>query len=104
LFNSAARKIQEHEVETKLIFSRDHKGWNFAGNVMAVKNFAGAPWEFGYSLGASRALSTSGGKGNCVLCRNSVSAGLEFYGGLGDAHFLGLQQTPHYLGRGCHGS
>jgi hypothetical protein len=100
LSNGGARNIQEHEVETKLILSRDYKGWNFAGNVVAVKNLAGAPWEFGYSLGASRALSTSDSKGNCVFCRNSVSAGLEFYGGLGDAHSLGLQQTAHYLGPG----
>jgi hypothetical protein len=96
--NSELRKMHEHEVELKLIISRDHKGWNFAGNIMAAKNMAGEPWEFGYSLGASRPLSTADGDGPCVVCRKSVSAGLEFYGGLGDVHSIGLQNTPHYLG------
>ncbi len=32
------------------------------------------------------------------MCRKRFSAGLEFYGGLGDAHAFGLQRTSHYLG------
>ena len=98
LSNSATRKIHEHEVEMKLIISRDYKGWNFAGNVMAAKDLAGEPWEFGYSLGTSRPLSAADTDEHCVFCRRSISAGLEFYGGLGDAHSVGLQRTPQYLG------
>lgn len=96
--NSITRKIREHEVEMKLIVSRDYRGWNFAGNVMAAKNLASEPWEFGYSLGASRPLSAADKDEHCVFCRRSISAGLEFYGGLGDAHSFGLQNTPQYLG------
>jgi hypothetical protein len=97
LSNNAARRIHEHEIENKLILSRDHKGWNFAGNFMAAKNLSGEPWEFGYSLGTSRPLSTDK-EAQCVFCCQSFTAGLEFYGGLGDGHSLGLQHTPHYLG------
>lgn len=96
--NSVTRKIHEHETEMKLIVSRDYKGWNFAGNVMAAKDLAGEPWEFGYSLGTNRPLSTADKDEHCVFCRRSISAGLEFYGGLGDAHAFGLQNTPQYLG------
>ena len=97
--NSIARKIHEQEMELKLVLSRDYKGWNFAGNVMGAKDFSGEPWEFGYSLGTSRPLSTADGQAqSCVFCRKSISAGLEFYGGLGDAHSVGLQKTPQYLG------
>lgn len=98
LSNNELRKLHEHELEMKLIVSRDYKGWNFAGNVIAAKNLTGEPWEFGYSLGTSRPLSTDEVDGHCLFCRRSISAGLEFYGGLGDAHSFGLQNTPHYLG------
>ena len=96
--NSVTRKIHEHETELKLVLSRDYKGWNFSGNVMAAKDLAGEPWEFGYSLGTSRPLSATDKDEHCVFCRRSISAGLEFYGGLGDAHAFGLQNTPQYLG------
>lgn len=96
--NDVARRIREHEIELKLVLSRDHKGWNFAGNVIGVKDLAGTPWEFGYSLGASRPLSTTDANTRCTFCRHSFSTGLEFYGGLGDAHSFGLQNTSHYLG------
>jgi hypothetical protein len=97
--NSVTRKIHEHEMELKLVLSRDYNGWNFAGNVMAAKDLAGEPWEFGYSFGTSHPLSAADGQGqSCVFCTKSISAGLEFYGGLGDAHAFGLQNTPQYLG------
>lgn len=96
--NTVARKIQEHEIESKLILSRDYRGWNFAGNLIGVKDLAGEPWQFGYSLGVSRPLSTDQKKSACTFCRRSFAAGLEFYGGLGDAHSFGLQSTSHYLG------
>jgi hypothetical protein len=96
--NAIARKVQEHEIETKLIFSRDHEGWNFSGNIMSAKNLSNQPWEFGYSLATSRALSTVDGDSECTFCRKSFTAGLEFYGGLGDLHAFQLQSTPRYLG------
>lgn len=95
--NSVTRKIHEHEVEMKLIVSRDYKGWNFAGNIMAAKPQADS-WEFGYSFGTSRPLSAADKDEHCMFCRRSISAGLEFYGGMGDAHAFGLQNTPQYLG------
>lgn len=96
--NNVARQIREHEIESKLILSRDYRGWNFAGNIIGVKDLSGEPWQFGYSLGTNRAFSTSGEKSLCPLCRKSFAAGLELYGGLGDAHSFGLQDTAHYLG------
>ncbi len=96
--NIVARKIQEHEIESKLILSRDHRGWNFAGNLIGVKDLAGEPWQFGYSLGVSRPFSIANTDTHCTFCRKSVAAGLEFYGGLGDAYSFGLQNTSHYLG------
>jgi hypothetical protein len=96
--NAIARKSQEHEIETKLIFSRDHEGWNFSGNLMGAKTFSNQPWAFGYSLATSRALSTVDDDSECTFCRKSLTAGLEFYGGLGEWHALHLQSTPRYLG------
>jgi hypothetical protein len=96
--NDVYRRIREHEIETKVILSRDHKGWNFAGNVIGVKDLSGEPWQFGYAFGVSRPLSTKDAGNACLFCRKSFAAGLEFYGGLGDAHSLGLQNTSHYLG------
>ncbi len=96
--NAEARRIHGHELETKLILSRDHKGWNFAGNMIGVKDLGGGTWQFGYSLGASHSLSTTNSKMACVFCVRSLMAGLELYGGLGDAHSFGWQRTSHYLG------
>ena len=96
--NGVARNEREHEIETKLILSRDHRGWNFAGNILAAKNLSGEPWQFGYSLGSSRPFSTAKIAEPCSLCRQAFSAGLEFYGELGDANQFGLSRTAHYLG------
>ena len=98
LSNSVTKKIHEHEVEMKLIVSRDYKGWNFAWNFMTAKSLAAGPWKWGYSLGTNRPLSAADGNGHCVFCRRSMSAGLEFYGGLGDSSSFGPQRTPQYLG------
>lgn len=32
------------------------------------------------------------------MCPRAFSAGMELYGGLGDAHQFGISQTSHYLG------
>lgn len=96
--NGVARPEREHEIETRLILSRDHRGWNFAGNILAAKDLSGEPWQFGYSLAFSRPFSTAKSSRSCNVCRRAFSAGMEFYGGLGDAHQFGLSQTSHYLG------
>lgn len=96
--NAIARPEREHEIETKLILSRDHRGWNFAGNILAAKELSGEPWQFGYALGVSRPLSTAKSDKTCNACRRAFSAGMEFYGGLGDSDQFGLDRTSHYLG------
>lgn len=96
--NAVAHQTREHEVEMKLILSRDYRAWNFSGNMVAAKEWSDEPWQFGYSLGVSRPLSAREKDKGCNLCSRAFSAGMEFYGGLGDAHQFGLSNTSHYLG------
>ncbi len=84
--NSEARSEKEREIETKLILSHQDHGWNTSGNLIAEKNLAGNPWEFGYALGASH-----------PLARENFSAGIEAYGGLGEQHQVTLANTSHYI-------
>jgi hypothetical protein len=95
--NDEARREKKKEVETKLILSRDHQGWNVAGNFIAEKNLDGAPWEFGYALGASRPLALAASPNECRFCRENFSAGIEFYGGLGEWPRLSFANTSHYV-------
>ncbi|HLH45041.1 MAG TPA: hypothetical protein VKV74_18775 [Bryobacteraceae bacterium] len=96
--NAALRGERDHELELKLILSKDVKGWNVAFNPLAVKNLAsGDPWEFGYALGLSRPLALEASPSLCWLCRENFILGAELYGGLGDAHSFGLRETSHYL-------
>jgi len=94
--NAEARRDKEREIETKLILSGDHRGWNFSGNLIAEKNLAGRPWEFGYAAGASKPLALASAH-DCRFCRQNFSAGLEAYGGLGEQHRVTLANTSHYL-------
>jgi len=95
--NAQARKEQIHEIELKLILSSTFKGWNFTENTLAAKNLSNSPWEFGYALGASRALALQASAKRCTLCPQNFVAGAEMYGGLGDRHSFGLHGTSHYL-------
>jgi hypothetical protein len=95
--NSEARQEKEREIETKLILSRNHHGWNFAGNLIAEKNLAEPAWEFGYALGANRPLALAATPNECRFCRENFSAGVELYGGLGESHRRTLSGTSHYL-------
>jgi len=95
--NSEARQEKEREIETKLILSRNHHGWNFAGNLIAEKNLAEPAWEFGYALGANRPLALAATPNECNFCRENFSAGVELYGGLGESHRRTLSGTSHYL-------
>lgn len=96
--NAQARKTLDHELETKLIFSKDIKGWNFALNPLATKNLLPSnPWEFGYATGMSRPLALVASGRACDLCSENFVAGVEMYGGLGDTEDFGLHRTSHYL-------
>jgi hypothetical protein len=96
--NALLRQDHNHELELKLLLSSTHNGWNFAINPLAVKNLTGGnPWEFGYAIGASRALALKASAERCNLCPENFIAGVEMYGGLGDRYSFGLPDTSHYL-------
>jgi hypothetical protein len=95
--NAEARKEHIHELELKLILSSTIKGWNFSENILAAKDLANHPWEFGYALGASRPLAMKASATRCSFCPQNFAAGLEMYGGLGDRYSFGLGDTSHYL-------
>jgi hypothetical protein len=95
--NAEARLEKKREIETKLILSRDHRGWNMSGNFIAEKNLIGAPWEFGYAVGASRPLALAASPYACRFCAENFSAGVEAYGGLGEQHQITLANTSHYI-------
>src|SRR5262249_39609949 len=75
--NAEARAEHEREMELKLILSSTARGWNFSENIIAAKNFANQPWEFGYALGVSRPLSLKASAKRCRFCRQNFAAGLE---------------------------
>ena len=91
------RSEREREMEFKLILSSNLRGWNLSENLIAEKNLAAEPWEFGYALGISRPLSLRASAKACTFCRENFSGGLELYGGLGDRYTFGLHNTSHYL-------
>lgn len=95
--NAEARKEHINEIELKLLLSSTFKGWNFVENTLAAKNLSNSPWEFGYSLGASRPLALKASAKRCSFCRQNFIAGAEMYGGLGDRHSFGLHETSHYF-------
>lgn len=91
------RHEKKREAELKLILSSNVKGWNVSENMIAEKNLAVEPWEFGYALGVSRPLALIASPKQCVFCRENLSAGAEMYGGLGERYSFGLRDTSHYL-------
>jgi hypothetical protein len=91
------RGEKKREIELKLILSSNTHGWNISENFISEKNLAGEAWEFGYALGVSRPLSLKAGVRPCSFCRENLVAGLEMYGGLGDAEVFGLKDTSHYV-------
>jgi hypothetical protein len=92
------RSERKREAEFKLILSSNFKAWNVSENVIAEKNLSGSPWEFGYAMGASRALALAATAESCTFCRENFALGAEMYGGLGDRHSFGLRDTSHYAG------
>jgi hypothetical protein len=96
--NLTLSQEHDHELEFKLLLSKTFKGWNVAVNPLAGKNLsAGHPWEFGYAVGASHPLALMASPNRCNFCRENFIAGIEMYGGLGDADSFGLHDTSHYL-------
>jgi hypothetical protein len=96
--NGESRKDHDHELEMKLLLSSTFKGWNVALNPIFTKNLLpGEPWEFGYAIGTSRPLALRASSKRCSFCRENFIAGVEMYGGLGDAQSPGLHETSHYL-------
>jgi hypothetical protein len=97
--NSLLRRSNNHELETKLILSRDFRQWNVAGNFIAAKNFSHSEGiEFGYSVGFSRGLGDQPSRPEvCRFCRSKIFAGVEVYGGLGSTLNLGGHDTAHYV-------
>jgi hypothetical protein len=91
------RSEKEREAELRLILSSNVKGWNISENMIAEKNLAAEPWEFGYALAVSRPLSLLASPNNCRFCRENFTLGAELYGGLGDRYSFGLKDTSHYL-------
>jgi len=96
--NRLARRDRQRELETKLILSSSLGDWDLSENLIAEKNLAGAPWEFGYAIGLARPLALAARPDACSFCRENFTAGIEMYGGLGDADGFGLRDTSHYLG------
>ena len=95
--NKEARRAHRHEGELKLVLSSNLKSWNISENFIAEKNLGHAPWEFGYSVGATRHLRSDPGGKSCRFCREKLSGGVEIYGGLGDTANLTLGHTSHYF-------
>jgi hypothetical protein len=95
--NAEARREHKREIETKLIFSSDFKGWNFSENFIAEKNLQQGTWEFGYAIGTSRPLALAATASLCNWCRENFTVGVEAYGGLGTWHQPSLAGTSHYL-------
>ena len=95
--NRDLRPERVREIETKLILSSNFRGWNISENFIAEKNLSNKPWEFGYAVGVSRPLALAARSRNCTFCRENFRAGLEVYGGLGEAQNFTVRGTSHYL-------
>jgi hypothetical protein len=97
--NSILRAEVEHAIEGKLILSGNGHGINFSGNFIAEKAVnEPESWEFGYALAASRPLALKASSRRCTFCRQNIAAGAELFGGLGERHSFGLNQTAQYAG------
>jgi len=95
--NSEARRIHQHELESKLILSSNLRSWNLSENFICEKDLGHSPWEFGYALGAARPLRSAAGGSRNILAPSDFIAGAEAYGGLGDTFSLTLRDTSHYI-------
>jgi hypothetical protein len=95
--NAVSRANHQHEGELKLILSSNVHDWNISENFISEKNLGHAPWEFGYAFAVARPLRSAASGRVCTLCAEKFIAGLEAYGGLGDAWALTFRDTSHYV-------
>jgi hypothetical protein len=95
--NGALRKGHQHEAELKLILSSNLRDWNVSENFITEKDMNHSPWEFGYSVGATRPLRSAASGRECTFCAEKFTAGAEAYGGLGDTFALTMRDTSHYI-------
>jgi hypothetical protein len=94
--NGVSHKTHQHEAEFRLILSSNFHAWNIAENLIFEKGLGHAPWEFGYSVGATRPLRPNSAR-SCRFCADKLAVGAETYGGLGDTSRLTLANTSHYV-------
>lgn len=95
--NDRARREKKRELEAKLILGSYFRGWTIAENVIAEKNLAHAPFEFGYAVGISRPLALAARPERCNFCAENFQVGMEMYGGLGTHRDFGVSGTSHYV-------
>jgi hypothetical protein len=95
--NGDLRREHQHEAELKLILSSNVRDWNISENFISEKNLGHEPWEFGYAIGATRPLRSAASARPCTFCAAKFIAGVEGYGGLGDASSLTIRDTSHYI-------
>jgi hypothetical protein len=96
--NAQLRASVERAVEGKLILSSSRNGFNLSENIIAEKSLSNQPWEFGYAVGASRALASAASIRACRLCRQNLAVGGEIFGGLGTRYDFGFKGTSIYTG------
>jgi hypothetical protein len=96
--NAISRQDKKREIEAKLILGSNFRGWNISENIIAEKNLAGDPWEFGYAWAISRPFKLAAGAHNCTFCGEKSQAGIEMYGGLGERYSFGTRLTSQYFG------
>jgi hypothetical protein len=95
--NNLTVRERNREVEAKLILGSSFKAWTLAENLVVEKNIRHAPYEFGYSIGISRALAHAAKQDRCNFCAKNLQLGVEMYGGLGTYDDFGLRATSHYV-------
>lgn len=97
---SELRGEKARELEAKLILSSKLRSWTVSTNFAVEKNLSEEEsFEFGYAIGAYRPLAPESHK-VCRWCRESLSAGMEVYGGLGTLDRFGLRDTAQYVAPG----
>lgn len=92
------REEHAHELEGKLILSSVVGAWNVAENIIVEKNLSESEGvEFGYSVGASRALGGLASGTSCRFCAENFVVGAEAFGGLGSTEAFARAEQRHYI-------
>jgi hypothetical protein len=87
-----------NELEARLIFSSDFRGWNVSENAIFEQNLTHSEGvEFGYAVGVSRALGDPANGKSCRVCLEHFVAGVEAYGGLGTSGGGSVTDTRQYV-------